>query len=114
METEAYLLEATVRVSAMTTVYTRIESVAKSILDAGFHPPGTFHRHRQSQVGALTIGYVREVLRTRAGGFGAGVDVTGYLVPSNLKEPYGSPVSFHMFLRYRAPRPPAGAPVHAH
>lgn len=111
---EAYLLEATVRVSAMTTVYTRIESVAKSILDAGFHPPGTFHRHRQSQVGALTIGYVREVLRTRAGGFGAGVDVTGYLVPSNLKEPYGAPVSFHMFLRYRAPRPPAGAPVHVH
>jgi hypothetical protein len=111
---EAYLLEATVRVSAMTTAYTRIESVAKSILDAGFHPPGTFHRHRQSQVGALTIGYVRDVLRTRAGGFGAGVDVTGYLVPSNLMEPYGSPVSFHMFLRYRTPRPPAGAPGHVH
>jgi hypothetical protein len=111
---EAYLLEANVRVSATTTVYTRIESVAKSILDAGFHPPGTFHRHRQSQVGALTIGYVRDVLRTRAGGFGAGADVTGYLVPSNLKVPYGSPVSFHMFLRYRAPRPPAGTPVHVH
>jgi hypothetical protein len=111
---EAYLLEANLRLSAMTTVYTRIESVAKSILDAGFHPPGTFHRHRQSQIGALTIGYVRDVLRTRAGGFGAGVDVTGYLVPSNLKEPYGTPMSFHMFLRYRAPRPPAGAPVHVH
>ena len=103
---EAYLFEATIRASATTTVYTRVESVAKSILDAGFHPPNAFHRHRQSQVGALTIGYVRDVLRTRAGGFGAGVDVTGYLVPSNLKEPYGSPVSFHMFLRYRAPRPP--------
>jgi hypothetical protein len=111
---EAYLLEANVRLSARTTVYTRIESVAKSILDAGFHPPNAFHRHRQSQVGALTIGYVRDVLRTRAGGFGAGVDVTGYLVPPNLKEPYGSPLSFHMFLRYRAPRPPAGAPVHVH
>jgi len=54
------------------------------------------------------------VLRTRAGGFGAGVDVTGYHVPANLKEPYGSPVSFHLFLRYRAPRPPNGAPVHVH
>jgi hypothetical protein len=111
---EAYLFEATIRASGKTTVYTRVESVAKSILDAGFHPPNLFHRHRQSQVAALTIGYVRDVLRTRAGGFGAGVDVTGYLVPSNLQEPYGSPVSFHLFLRYRAPRPPAGAPVHVH
>jgi hypothetical protein len=40
--------------------------------------------------------------------------VTGYHVPSNLKEPYGSPVSLHLFLRYRAPRPPNGAPVHVH
>ena len=111
---EAYLFEANVRASATTTVYTRVESVAKSILDAGFHPPNAFHRHRQSQVGALTLGYVRDVLRTRAGGFGAGVDVTGYLVPSNLEEPYGSPFSFHMFLRYRAPRPSADAPVHVH
>jgi hypothetical protein len=111
---EAYLFEANVRASAATTVYTRVESVAKSILDAGFHPPNAFHRHRQSQVGALTIGYVRDVLRGRAGGFGAGVDVTGYLVPANLEEPYGSPVSFHMFLRYRAPRPSAGTPDHAH
>jgi len=111
---EAYLFEATIRASAKTTVYTRVESVAKSILDAGFHPPNLFHRHRQSQVGALTIGYLRDVLRSRAGAFGAGVDVTGYHVPSNLKEPYGSPVSFHLFLRYRAPRPPNGAPVHVH
>ncbi len=46
-------------------VYARVESVAKSILDAGFHPPGTFHRHRQSQVGALTIGYVRDLWTTQ-------------------------------------------------
>ena len=112
---EAYLFEAThSRQRAKTTFYTRVESVAKSILDAGFHPPNTFHRHRQSQVGALTMGYVRDVLRTRAGGFGVGVDVTGYPVPANLKEPYGSPVSFHVFLSYRAPRPPKGAPVHVH
>lgn len=111
---EAYLFEANVRVNATTGMFTRVESVAKSILDAGFHPIGTFHRHRQSQVGALTVGYVREVLRTRAGGFGAGVDVTGYLVPANLKEPYGSPVSVHAFLRYRAPRSRAPEPVHVH
>jgi hypothetical protein len=109
---EAYLFEANLRTSARTTLYTRVESAAKSILDAGFHPINTFHRHRQSQVGALTLGYVRDVLRTRAGGFGAGIDVTGYFVPANLEVPYGSPVSFHAFLRYRAPRLPAGGTDH--
>ena len=34
------------------------------------------------------------------GRFGIGGDVTGYLVPDNLKESYGSPWSFHVFLRY--------------
>jgi hypothetical protein len=75
--------------------------VAKDILDAGFHPRGVFHRHRQSQVGALTIGYVREVLQRRMGSFGVGGDITGYSVPANLKESYGNPLSFHVFVRYR-------------
>jgi hypothetical protein len=75
--------------------------VAKSILDAGFHPPGTFHRHRQSQVGALTLGYIRDFLTTPSTRLGVGGDVTGYLVPDNLRDAYGSPVSYHVFLRYR-------------
>ena len=50
---EAYLFEANIRATPSNIVYARAESVAKDILDAGFHP-GAFHRHRQSQVGALT------------------------------------------------------------
>jgi len=111
---ESYLWEAAVRAGAATTLYIRAESVAKDILDAGFHPRGTFHRHRQSQVGALTIGYIREVANTRAGRAGVGADVTGYAVPPNLRDSYGSPLSFHVFLRYRAPRLSSGAPVHIH
>ena len=111
---EAYLVEATARLNAATTVYGRVESVAKDILDAGFHPLGTFHRHRQSQVGALTVGYVRDVVRTRAGGLAVGADVTGYLVPANLDEPYGSPASFHLFLRFRTPVLSAFVPAHVH
>ena len=113
---EAYLFEATIRPSPMSSFYTRVESVAKDILDNGFHPRGTFHRHRQSQVGALTLGYVRDMLTMQAGTFGAGADVTGYAVPANLKESYGSPLSFHVFLRYRAPIASSspGAPVHVH
>ena len=99
---EAYLLEAAFRPTRRHSIYGRIESVAKDILDAGFHPRGTFHRHRQSQVGAFTAGYIREILQTRVGSFGLGGDVTAYIVPRNLKDAYGSPASFHVFLRYRA------------
>jgi hypothetical protein len=98
---EAYLFEATWRMRGRDTVYTRIESVAKDILDVGFHPVGTFHRHRQSQVGAATLGYVRDVHQSSIGAFGVGGDITGYVVPQNLKESYGTPLSVHAFVRYR-------------
>ena len=106
---EAYLFEATLHVTAADIVYTRVESVAKDILDIGFHP-GVFHRHRQSQVGAVTVGYVRDAWRGRGGSFGIGADVTGHVVPANLEESYGSPVSFHAFVRYRLP-PRGGSPL---
>ena len=102
---EAYMFEATLRTSPRNAFYTRLESVAKDILDVGFHPVNTFHPHRQSQVGAITLGYVRDVLRgARFGRVGIGADITGYRVPSNLQEPYGAPVSFHAFLRYHGSR----------
>ena len=51
---------------------------------------------------------------TSDGRFGPGGDVTGYLVPDNLREAYGSPVSFHVFVRYRgAPDRNAGV-THVH
>ena len=108
---EAYLLEATWRTSAKHAFYTRLESVAKDILDAGFHPTG-FHQHRQSQVSAVTLGYLRNVLRTSAGSMGIGGDITAYGVPANLRESYGAPLSFHVFLRYRAPA--RRAEIHVH
>jgi len=97
---EAYLFEATIRASAHGLVYTRAESVDKDILDAGFHPRGVFHRHRHSQVGALTAGYLFNFLETKAGVFGVGADVTGYSVPENLQDSYGSPSSYHVFVHY--------------
>jgi hypothetical protein len=106
---EAYLFEAVWQARPRDAFYTRLESVAKDILDVGFHPVGTFHPHRQSQIAAATIGYVREIVRTRAGAFGLGGDVSGYVVPSNLKDGYGSPLSLHAFVRYRL-RPAATHP----
>lgn len=96
---ESYLFEAVKR-SNRNVFYTRAESAAKDILDAGFHPIGVAHTHRQSQVSALTLGYTRDIANKSVGRFGLGGDVTGYLVPDNLEESYGSPWSFHVFLRY--------------
>jgi hypothetical protein len=98
---EAYLFEATIRTSTRAVIYTRAESADKDILDAGFHPRGVFHRHRHSQVGALTVGYLFNFLKTKAGVFGVGADATGYDVPLNLQDSYGSPSSYHVFLHYR-------------
>lgn len=98
---EAYLFEATWRARRRDSIYTRVETVAKDILDVGFHPTGTFHRHRQSQVSAATAGYIRDLIQARAGVLGLGMDITGYAVPSNLKAAYGSPISFHAFVIYR-------------
>jgi hypothetical protein len=96
---EAYLFEAARR-AGQQSLYTRIEHVEKDILDAGFHPVGVAHSHRQSRIGALTLGYLREVASRAVGTFAVGGDVTGYLVPRNLKESYGAPWSFHAYLRY--------------
>jgi hypothetical protein len=106
---EAYLVEATRRFSN-NVFYLRAETVEKDILDAGFHPIGVSHAHRPSLVSALTLGYVRDVVSKTWGTFGLGGDITGYLVPDNLEESYGSPASFHVFVRYRGR---AGA-VHGH
>jgi len=97
---EAYLFEATIKTSTRSIIYTRVESVDKDILDAGFHLRGVFHRHRHSQVGALTGGYLFNFVETKMGIFGVGADVTGYSVPLNLEEAYGSPSSYHVFVHY--------------
>lgn len=97
---EAYMLEFTRRFSRH-AIYARAETVQKDILDAGFHPIGIAHTHRPSLVRALTVGYVHDFVSQTWGRIGVGGDVTGYLVPDNLSESYGSPVSFHIFLRYR-------------
>ena len=113
---EAYLFEGAYQDSKANVFYGRIESVAKDILDA-YH--AQFHAtsidpHRQSQVGAFTAGYVRDVARTSAGTVGLGADITAYSVPRNLAESYGSPVSVHVFLRYRGPKPAHSHDIHVH
>jgi hypothetical protein len=96
---EAYVLEGARR-AGKHAFYGRAEHVAKDILDAGFHPFGTAHTHRQSPVGAVTAGYLRDLVTRSFGTLAIGGDVTGYVVPANLRDAYGRPWSFHVFLRY--------------
>lgn len=99
---DAYLLEATARLRTRHAWYTRAELTTKDILNAGGrHPPGVLHFHPLSRVGALTAGYVFDAAQSRAGRFGIGGDVSVYHVPANLADNYGTPVSFHLFVRYR-------------
>ena len=56
--------------------------------------------------------YVFNVAESRAGLFGIGGDVTVYHVPQNLLDNYGSPASFHVFLRYRPHRTPMSHTMH--
>ena len=63
--------------------------------------------HPLSRVGAVTLGYLYDVLSSRVGRIGFGGDVTVYHVPQNLRDDYGSPASFHIFLPYRGVDHPA-------
>ena len=97
---DAYLLEAHLAIRPRDAIYVRTELTTKAILGGGIHTPGATHFHPHSRIGALTGGYVRDLIVTARGRIGAGGDVTVYRVPNNLSENYGQPVSFHVFLRY--------------
>jgi hypothetical protein len=111
-ELDAFLLEGTWAARPSDLLYMRGELVTKVILGRGtLHPRGFRHPHIFSRVGALTGGYIRELVTNRFGRFGVGGDITGYRVPENLALFYGSPLSFHAFLRWRAPQ---GMAAHVH
>ena len=96
----AYLAEARWKVSDAALFYARGEIVNKDILDAGgYDPPGFVHPHRLSRVGALTAGAARSVMAGRHGVLSIGADATAYDTPANLRDSYGHPASFHIYLR---------------
>ena len=83
------------------STYGRLEFTPKDILDLGTpSPPGFPDFHRISHVDALTVGYVHDVF-DRAGHIGIGADATVYRISQDLQDSYGSPHSFHVFVRWR-------------
>ena len=111
---DAYLVDWTIQATTRGRFFGRAETLAKDLLDiGGLDPPGFVHFHRISHIAAVTAGYTHDVWRTRWGWIGGGADATLYRVSENLSDPYGSPHSFHVFVRYRPARR-AGAPAHIH
>jgi hypothetical protein len=101
----AWLAEGVCHVSTRHLVFLRAELVDKDILTVGgYDPPGYYHLHVLSWVGALTLGAERELATTAAGQVGVGADATVYRTPANLLDSYGHPFSAHIFLRYRFAR----------
>ena len=80
-----------------------MELTTKSILGGGIHPPGFQHYHPHSRIGALTAGYVRDLVVASYGRFGVGGDLTVYRVPQNLTENYGRPLSLSRVRPLRHP-----------
>ena len=98
--THSVLAEAEAVLDPRNTVYGRLEFVQKSAEDlvlAGFAAESTF------RVNAFSLGYIREVLRTRGATVGVGVQGTVNAVPAPLESAYGSrtPVGSVIFLRIR-------------
>ena len=82
------------------TIYGRVEFAQKSAEDlllGGFPPDTTF------LVNAFSLGFIREVIRSRGATFGIGVQGTVNLVPATLTASYGArtPVGGMIFIRVR-------------
>jgi len=96
-------------VTGTSTVYGRAESVLKEIFGLGVHPRGLLNHPRNfSQIDALTLGYVRDIPGVKGSRVGIGADITGYRTSPDMVEYFGSPLSVHVFVRWRPSRRSTG------
>lgn len=102
---DSLLAEAAWQMTRADHLYGRVEWVEKDrhLLEfkgAEVHP--AVEVPEIAEIGALTVGYLRELLLQPALRVGVGADLTAYAFPSGLEPVYGDfPVSWHAFLRIR-------------
>jgi hypothetical protein len=106
----AFLFESNVTWLDKNHLYSRGEVVGKELPHTHDGIPQPMHE--LMNVGAFTLGYTRDLLTRLSGRIGIGGDMTMYYVPIMLQESYGTPLSFHLFLRYRFGTAPAAAAHH--
>ena len=100
-----WLLEGRRDLTVRDTVYGRGEVVDRFILvDFEYAATTGLERHLPSSVAALTVGYERGFLARKHFTFALGADVTVHHVSANLRDSYGRPMSWHIFLRASAIR----------
>lgn len=94
------LVEGALSITSTFRAYTRAEIVDRFILVDFEHAARTGEeRHFRSRIGAWLIGVDREVWRSRSVKAAVGADVTIHRTPANLRDSYGAPVSWHVFVR---------------
>lgn len=94
------LLEGALHVTSTLRIYTRAEMVDRFILVDFDHAARTGEeRHFRSRISAWLLGLDREVWRSALASVAVGADVTMHRTPANLRDSYGSPVSWHVFVR---------------
>ena len=98
---DGYVLEWDLRAARRSTIYGRAEVTDKDLFGLGLHPKGFSHRHVFYKIGALSTGYVFDMIANRWGRVGIGADATLYRMPDDLKQYYGGSSSYHVFLRWR-------------
>lgn len=98
--THAALLEADAVLDRRNTVYGRLELAQKTAEDLVI---GGVAPETQFDVGAVSAGYIREVVRGSATTLGVGLQATVNAVPSSLESIYGSrtPLGGMVFVRLR-------------
>ena len=98
-----WLLEGRRDLTIKDTVYGRGELADRFILvDFEYAIATGLERYLPSSVAALTVGYERGFVARKHFTLALGADVTVHRVSTNLRESYGRPVSWHVFLRAAA------------
>lgn len=116
--TDSWLAEAAWQVTRADHLYGRVEWVEKDrhllqFKGAEVHP--AVEIPEIAEIGALTFGYLRDLVLRPALRVGVGADLTAYAFPSALEPVYGkSPLSGHAFVRIRWGRPHGGHEGSAH
>lgn len=111
--THSALAEVEAVLDRWNTIYGRLELAQKTAEDLAFGsfapPPDT-----EFNVGAISAGYIRELLRGSAMTVGVGFQGTVNAVPRALEPLYGSraPVGGMVFIRVRPVHGPHLAPLH--
>lgn len=98
---DGYLLEWDFRATRTSTFYGRAEVAAKHLFGLAPEPRGFAHPHANSNIGALTLGGLRDLPIGLPGRLGVGGDVTLYRMSADLDDFYAGSHSYHVFLRWR-------------